>query len=230
MAFVLFALSAALPWYYTIAHSDLVQERLAIDSWQFWYHAHWYSCENTCDTTFTVEFWEFAQEDASTRAVFGVTWVLTVSCVFTALTMCINGKASPSIVLAIQSALGILLFLLINPAIRADGSCSGGPCDSFIGQDEEAGVTVSWGPSAGWYFAILGWLDMLVISLWGTFCCCFRSCSKRQKYQRIKTMEEPTRYQALSQPVYTTPVAVGPAETGIILEKDEYQSPPAYGY
>merc|ERR1712130_340594 len=108
----------------------------------------------------------------------------------------------------------------------ADGPCDG-PCDVFIGSSSGKTADEAWGPSVGWYLAILAWLDLIVIAFWGSFCCCYRSCSKRRKYQRIKPMEEPNRYQSLSQPVYTPPTAVS-SSGGISLSKDD-QTPPPYG-
>lgn len=86
------------------------------------------------------------------------------------------GKAKPSMAVGVTIPLAFILSI-VGPIWMAVGqpsalgnACSGyspSYCTSFWGSTTISGTTVTWGPAAGWYLAVVAGVLFLVASIWG---------------------------------------------------------------
>lgn len=138
-----------------------------------------------CENDFEIVYWDF-NDYTAVRTVFGFSWVFILSSIFTIIVTCISGNPAGALMGAISAILAVSIFCFIPLAIENDTpECkSPGPCDSLFGLDDSvAGTTHYWGPTFGWYCAILAACWLILVFIVGCACqCVFKS---RKSYTPI---------------------------------------------
>ena len=151
---------------------------------QFIYTLGFATCSSDfCTSDWNLDFWDF-DVDQVTRLFFGVGWfgvIIAAICVLLAL---VKGSPTITILSALCSGVAVVSFLFVSFGFKSDGStdfytCDVGPCTSFIGVQSEAGVSLRWGPSFGWFFAIGGFICTLIMVAGSCL------CKPRQQQQGI---------------------------------------------
>jgi len=177
-------LASGLPWYFEMRTA---LTRVGVST-QFWYMGLIQEvCSNIeCDWSWNAEYWHFGAQPL-VRAVFGVSWTLSVLSFFTALWLCVAPQAKAVNLLLVEISLAILVFFFITPALRHEGSClyEHGPCSILLGFDSHGITNITWGPGTGYWFALIAWLISLVMCISVDLCIC-----RRRRNPDLKALEE----------------------------------------
>jgi len=241
----LFGLAVILPWYvetavaeFDIGSDTLTAETRAVLWTQFWYkfnlthtcttHDFLGATNKTCEFESGITFWKFDHATQNTRILFGSAWCFVVLGLFFALGSVISGQKKPlwlMIGIALFSVIGFASFFGI--CIRADSAAYGcdnatfGPCNSFVGTEENSGIlnttnyNAYWGPSWGLYFTIIAgfWVTILA------FVSCLGSifCGKPNPRPELQGLLAQPMHPNYAVPVNYPPRPIPPPEQHVII-------------
>merc|ERR1712000_668108 len=162
IALLFFAAAIVFPWYGTTYKMESVFDTTARGWMQFIYTLGFATCSSDfCTSDWNLDFWDF-DVDQVTRLFFGVGWfgvIIAAICVLLAL---VKGSPTITILSALCSGVAVVSFLFVS-----------------FGFKSEAGVSLRWGPSFGWFFAIGGFICTLIMVAGSCL------CKPRQQQQGI---------------------------------------------